>query len=112
MERIPYANAVGSLMYAMICTRPDLGHVVNLVSRYMSSPGKRHWEAMKWIFRYLRGTTNVGLIYENNEEKERAVRGFVDADFAGCLDSRRSLTGYVFMYHGNLVSWKANLQQV
>nr|GFC12572.1 retrovirus-related Pol polyprotein from transposon TNT 1-94 [Tanacetum cinerariifolium] len=53
MDRVPYASAVGSLMYAMVCTRPDLAHVVGVVNRFLSNPGKKHWEAVKWIFRYL-----------------------------------------------------------
>src|SRR3954462_11501850 len=61
MSRVPYASAVGSLMYAMVCTRPDLAFAVSSVSRFMSNPGKQHWEAVKWIFRYLRGTAKLGL---------------------------------------------------
>ncbi|KAL4559971.1 hypothetical protein LXL04_032119 [Taraxacum kok-saghyz] len=55
MARVPYSSAVGSLMYAMICTRPDLAYAVSMVSRYMANPGKEHWKAVQWIFRYLRG---------------------------------------------------------
>ena len=56
MRVTPYASAIGSLMYAMICTRPDIAHAVGVVSRFMSNPGVMHWEAVKWILRYLRGT--------------------------------------------------------
>ncbi|CAM8980353.1 unnamed protein product [Rhodiola kirilowii] len=63
MANIPYASAIGSLMYAMVCTRSDIAQVVGVVSRYMNNPGKQHWEAVKWIFRYLRGTTDVGLCF-------------------------------------------------
>ena len=55
MSRVPYSIAVGSLMYAMICSRPDLAYAMSLVSRYMSNPGKEHWKSVQWIFRYLRG---------------------------------------------------------
>ena len=61
MSRIPYSCVVGSLMYAMVCSRPDLAHVLSVVSRYMANPGKEHWNAVKWIFRYLRGTSNACL---------------------------------------------------
>ena len=54
MSRVPYESAVGSLMYAMVCTSPDIGHVVGVLSRFMSKPGKEHWTAVKWVFRYLR----------------------------------------------------------
>ena len=50
-------------MYAMVCTRPDIAHVVGVVSRYMNNLGKEHWMAMKWILRYLRGTTNQALFF-------------------------------------------------
>ena len=56
MSKVPYASVVGSLMYAMVCTRPDIAHAVGVVSRYMSHPGIEHWNAVKWILRYLRGT--------------------------------------------------------
>eukprot|EP00253_Pinus_taeda_P023170 PITA_23170 len=63
MSKVPYASAVGSLMYAMVCTSPDIAHAVGVVSRYMKNPGKEHWMAVKWILRYLRGTTNQALCF-------------------------------------------------
>ena len=57
MSMVTYSSTVGSLMYAMVCTRPDIANAVGVVSRYMNNPGKEHWEAVKWILRYLRGTT-------------------------------------------------------
>jgi hypothetical protein len=56
MERIPYASVVGSLIYAMVCMRLDIAHAVGVVSRFLSNPGREHWNAVKWIIRYLRGT--------------------------------------------------------
>ena len=109
MSQVPYANAVGSLMYAMVCTRPDISHAVSVVSRYMSNLGKRHWEAVKWILRYLRGSTDIGLKYDGNQASENVV-GYADSDYAGDLDKRRSMTGYVFTVFGCIVSWKATLQ--
>ena len=62
MMKVPYASVVGSLMYAMVCTRPDIGYAaVGVVSRFMSNPGKEHWNAVKWILRYLKGTSNMCL---------------------------------------------------
>lgn len=112
MDKIPYASAVGSLMYSMVCTRPDLAYAASLVSRFMAKPGKPHWEAVKWVFRYLKGTSNLGLKYQKTDLKENALVGFVDSDYAGDLDKRRSLTGYVFTLFGCTVSWKATLQPV
>jgi len=65
MAEVPYASVVGCLMYAMVCTRPDLAHAVSQVSKYMSKPGRQHWEAVKWIFRYLRGTVGHGIVFGN-----------------------------------------------
>jgi hypothetical protein len=65
MSRVPYASAVGSLMYAMVCTRPDIAHVVGVLCRYMSKPGKEHWTAVKRVFKYLCGTASYGLCYQD-----------------------------------------------
>ena len=108
MSRVPYASAVGSLMYAMVCTRPDLAHAVSVVSRFMGQPGKEHWAAVKRIFRYLKGTSDVGLIY--GCDNPRLVTGYSDSDYSGDADSRRSMTGYVFTLGGFVVSWKVTLQ--
>ena len=59
MSKVPYASAIGSLMYAMMCTRPDIAHAVGVVSRFMSRPGKQHWKAIKWILRYLKGSSDT-----------------------------------------------------
>jgi hypothetical protein len=58
MSCVPYANAIGSLLYAMVSTRLDISHAVGVVSRYMTNIGKEHWATMKWVLRYLRGTNN------------------------------------------------------
>ena len=56
MSKVPYFSAVGSLMYDMVCSRPDLSYAMSLVTRYVANPGRTHWEAVKWIFKYLCGT--------------------------------------------------------
>jgi hypothetical protein len=109
MAGVPYSSAVGSLMYAMVCSRPDLSYAMSLVSRYMANPGKEHWKAVQWIFRYLHGTSNACLKFGRAGE---GLVGYVDSDFAADLDKRRSLTGYVFTIGGCAVSWKATLQPV
>jgi len=64
MFHVPYASAVSSLMYAMVYTRLDIAHAVGVLSRFMSKPGKENWTIMKWVFRYLRGTSDYGLCYQ------------------------------------------------
>ena len=63
MSKVPYSSAVGSLMYAIVCTRRDITHIVGVVRRYMNNPGKEHWMEVKWILRYLRGTTSHALCF-------------------------------------------------
>ena len=63
MTLVPYASVVGSLMYAMVCTRLDIAHAVGVVSRYMANTGKKHWKAVKWLLRYLRGTSSTSLCF-------------------------------------------------
>ncbi|GKC04925.1 hypothetical protein Tco_0996535 [Tanacetum coccineum] len=85
MSRVPYGSEVESLMFAMICTRPDIAHVVGVVSRYMAEPGREHWEAVKRILRYIKGTSGVALCFG---ESDLIVKGYVDSDYAGDLDGK------------------------
>ncbi|KAH9752632.1 hypothetical protein KPL71_014771 [Citrus sinensis] len=110
MARVPYASAVGSLIYAMVCTRPDISQAVSMVSRYMHNPGINQWLAVKWILRYLYGTVDVGLLFKNDCGQQCV--GYCDSDFAGDLDKRRSTTGYVFTLGGGPVSWRSILQSI
>eukprot|EP00253_Pinus_taeda_P019753 PITA_19753 len=88
MSCVPYAGAVDSLMYAMVCTRPNIAHAMGVLSRFMSKPGKEHWTTVKQVFRYLHGISDYGLCYQRipGLEKVSDIRGFVDAYWAGDLD--------------------------
>ncbi|GKB32713.1 retrovirus-related pol polyprotein from transposon TNT 1-94 [Tanacetum coccineum] len=112
MSKVMYENMVRSLMYLIVCTRPDIAYVVSVVSRYLANPGKNHWEAVKWILKYLRGTANVGLMYGTDRGNHVDVTDFVDSNYAKDLDKGRSITGYAFLLQGCVVSWKATLQHV
>ncbi|XP_038895984.1 secreted RxLR effector protein 161-like [Benincasa hispida] len=112
MSTIPYSQVVGSLMYLMVSTRLDIAYATSLVSRYMANPGKRHWEATKWIMRYLKGTTSAKLMYQQLPNREPKLIGYVDSDYAGDLDKRRSLSGYIFLYGRCVLSRKATLQSI
>ena len=91
----------------MVCTHPDISQAVSVVSRFMVNLGKAPWEAVKWILRYLKGTIDKGLCFGGDTCQ---ISGFVDSDYAGDLDRRRSTTGYVFKIHGAPVSWRSMLQ--
>ncbi|CAL5435892.1 unnamed protein product [Camellia sinensis] len=108
MEAIPYSSAVGSLMYAMVSTRPDIAHAVGVVSRFLSNPEKEHWEAVKWILRYLKGTTKVCLCFR---DAKPVLEGYTDSDMAGDLDGRKSTSGLLFTFAGGAVSWQSKLQK-
>ena len=106
MELVPYASAVGSLMYAMVCTRPDIAHAVRVVNRYMVNLGKEHWEAVKWLLRYLRGISSTLLCFGKGKV---TLQGFVDADLGGDVDSSKSTSGYIYTIGGTTVSWMSRL---
>eukprot|EP00253_Pinus_taeda_P013038 PITA_13038 len=114
MSCVPYASAAGSQMYAMVCTRLDIAHVVGVLSRFTSKPRKEHWTTVKLVFRYLCGTSDYGLCYQGRPGLDRVldIRGFVDADWAGDLDHRRSISGYVFNLFRGAVSWMSKKQYV
>ncbi|KAK9078793.1 hypothetical protein SSX86_002851 [Deinandra increscens subsp. villosa] len=112
MDQIPYSSIVGSLMYLMVCTRPDTGYGVSLVSRYLANPGKTHWQVVKWLLKYLNGTSSLGLIFGDMNHHAEGIYGYVDADYAKDLDRGRSMTGYIFSVSGGVVSWRVALQNV
>lgn len=109
MPKVPYASSIRSLMYDMVCTRLDITHAVRVVCRYMSNHGKQHQKEIKWILRYFWGTTEKCLCFKRGELK---LHGYVDADFAGSIDDRRSTTGYLFTLENTSFSWASQLQQI
>lgn len=108
MQKIPYASAVGSLMYAQVCTRPDIAFIVGMLGRYLSNPGMDHWKAVKCVMRYLQRTKEYMLTYRRSDKLE--VIGYSDSDFAGCQDSRKSTSGYIYLLAGGAISWRSAKQ--
>ena len=88
MTNIPYTSVVGSLIYAQVCTRPDIAYVVGMLGRYQSNPGLDHWRAAKKALRYLQGTKDYMLTYRRSDHLE--VIGYSDSDFAACSDTRNN----------------------
>ena len=88
-----------------------MAQAVSQVSKFMSKPGKQHWEAVKWIFRYLRGTIGHGIMF-GNQQGDPSVVGYVDSDYVGDMDDRRSTTGYVFTLAGGPICWKSTVQSI
>ncbi|XP_075499418.1 secreted RxLR effector protein 161-like [Primulina tabacum] len=112
MSHIPYASGVGSVMYGMVCSRPDLSYNMSVVSRYMENPGEAHWHALKGVFKYLKGSANIGLMFKKRCSLENPIAGYVDSDFAGNIDTRKSFSGFIFTMYGTTASWKAISQSV
>ena len=106
MNKIPYASAIGSVMYAMLCTRPDVSHALSLMGRYQSDPGEAHWTAVKNILKYLKRTKDMFLVYGGDEEL--FVKGYVDVSFNTDPDDSKSQIGYLFILNGDAVSWRSS----
>jgi hypothetical protein len=92
MKAVPYASAVGSLMYVQVCTRPDLAFVTGMLGRYQKNPDKSHWDGVKKALRYLQGTKCLMLTYKKSDAPLEIV-GYSDSDFTGCLDTEKSTSG-------------------
>ena len=108
MRNTPYHEAVGSLMYASLGTRPDIAFAVQTVSRFSTNPGVAHWEAVKRIFRYLKGTRELWLSYGSREIE---LEGYADAD-GSMMEDRKAVSGYAFIINGGAVSWSAKSQEI
>jgi Reverse transcriptase (RNA-dependent DNA polymerase)/gag-polypeptide of LTR copia-type/Integrase core domain/GAG-pre-integrase domain/Zinc knuckle len=108
MRHIPYREAVGSSMYAMLGTRPDIAFANTVVSKFSGNPGMAHWEAVKRIYRYLIGTKDMWLTYGG---EERVLVGYVDAD-GSMAEDRHAISGYAFLIDGGAVSWSSKRQEI
>ena len=94
MKNIPYAFVVGSLMYAQVCTRPDIAFAVGMLGRYQSNPGIDHCKAAKKVMKYLQGTKDYMLMYRRINNLE--VTDYSNSNYAGCIDSRKSTLGHYY----------------
>ena len=108
MNMIPYVLAIESIMYAMLCTRPDVSYTLSVTSRYQSDPGMGHWVAVRNILKYLRRTKDVFLIYGDGD---LIVEGYSDVSFQSNRDDSKSQSGYMFTMNGGAVSWMSSKQE-
>ena len=107
MKNVPYREAVGSLMYAAMRTRPDIAFATSTVALFLENPGWIHWEAVKRIFQYIKGTRDLSLVYGGKKD----LQGWVDADGAS-QEHRRAISSYVFMVDGGAISWSSKKQEL
>jgi hypothetical protein len=104
MKSIPYASAVRSIMYTQICTHAELAFVTELLGRFQSNPGIKHWKTTKKALCYLQGTKHYMLLYKKTNNLE--VISYLDADFEGCAGSKKSTSSYFFTPANGAISWK------
>ena len=108
-QRIEYQRMIGSLMYIMLGTRADIAYPVSVASRYLANPGSQHMKLARRIIRYLKGTKGLSLTFKGHLQM---LKGYTDADWAGCHDSRRSTAGYLFNIGSGAISWQSKRQSV
>ncbi|XP_070005038.1 secreted RxLR effector protein 161-like [Nicotiana sylvestris] len=110
MKDEPYVSVVGCLIYIQVCTRPDIAFVVNMLGRFSSNPGWAHWVAAKKMTRYLQHTKDFMLLYKKVDDLDLLV--YSDSNFAGCQDTTKSISGYIFMLGGGVIFWKSEKQSI
>ena len=104
-----YRGLVGSLLYCNL-TRPDICYQLKEISKFLDRPGPKHYAYCKYLLRYLKGTKQLGIRFSGNKEP-LILKGYVDADYAGDLDSRRSTTGMIFLLQNSPIVWKSQTQK-
>jgi len=109
IKNVPYREVLGLLMWLQVATRPDLSFVVNILSRFAHNPGKPHWNALKHTLAYIKATTHYGVTFKAGGNLD--LIGYVDSNFAGCRESRRSTEGNIFIVAGGPVSWESKRQE-
>ena len=110
MQNVPYASAVGSIMYAVRCTRHNVAFAQNITSRFQLNPGEPHWTAVKNILKYLRNTKDMFLVYGGNPKAELRVTCYCEAEFETDRDDTKYQTRYVIVLNGGAVDWKSSKQ--
>ena len=127
MTNILYASLIGALMYAAIGTRPNIAFTIGALSHFLSNPGRCHWNEVKCTLCYLKGTANHAIHYSSNTspvgrivsylcsvgmKPTKLIEGFCDSDWAGCVDMRRSTSGFIWMMGGGVICWRSKLQSI
>ena len=110
MQDKPYRKVLGAVMYAEICTRPDISYTIATLSKFMLNPGPLHWVALMHVLQCLKGTLHYRIMYGGKGFTSLAPVGYVDADYAGDTDTRRSCAGHVFIQAGGLTAWGTQYQ--
>uniref|UniRef100_A0A0A9YB70 Copia protein n=1 Tax=Lygus hesperus TaxID=30085 RepID=A0A0A9YB70_LYGHE len=111
--KVPYKELIGSLMYIMLGTRPDLCYSITFFSQFQNCYNLSHWKHLKNVLRYLKGTVNLSLKYSKSVHcNEFIIKSYADSDFASNVNDRKSISGYIVKLNENTVSWKSKKQNV
>ena len=108
MKDKPYRAILGSVMWGQLATRPDLSFSVSLLARFQSNPRKEHWNSLLHVIRYIKNTLDHGLTY--SRDFDLSPSAYVDSDYGGCKDTRRSTSGFIFTMAGGAVCWSSKRQ--
>jgi hypothetical protein len=108
MCKVPYREVIGSLMYASVATHPDITFAISTLSQFLENPGEAHWEAVKWVFRYLLGMHDLVLTYGGEQHD---LEGYTDVDGAS-QDHCQAISGHAFMIDSRAVSWSSWKQEL
>nr|GEW30138.1 hypothetical protein [Tanacetum cinerariifolium] len=112
MQNIPYASAIGSIMYAVRCTRPDVAFAQNMTSRFQQNLSEEHWTLLKIFFKFLQNTKDMFLVYGGNMERELSVSCYTDDGYLTDADNLKSQAGYVLVLNRGAVDWKSTKQSI
>ncbi|GKB95709.1 hypothetical protein Tco_0981846 [Tanacetum coccineum] len=110
MQNVPYASAMGSIMYAVRCTHPDVAFAQNITSQFQQNPGDLQWTTVKNILKHLRNTNDMFLVYRGDLKRELRISCYTDVGYLTDADDLKSQTGYVFVLNGGAVDWKSAKQ--
>ncbi|GJY23054.1 retrotransposon protein, putative, ty1-copia subclass [Tanacetum coccineum] len=112
MQNVSFASAVGSIMYVVRCTRPDVAFAQNITSHFQQYPSDLHWTTVTNILKYLMNTKDMFLVYGGDLKRELKVSCYTDAGYLTDADDLKSHTGYVFVLNGGAVDWKSAKQSI
>jgi hypothetical protein len=107
--RLQYQAIIGSLLYLMIGTRPDIAFAVTRLAQFAANPSKEHMDKALYVCKYLAGTADYELVYDGASNK--GLLAYCDSDYAGCTDTRRSITGFIVKLTNGIVSWQSHAQK-
>ena len=112
MQSVDYGGAIGSLQYLSCTTRPDIAYTVGQLASFTSDPGVAHWNAMKHLFRYIKGTMNYAITYSPDPSMPQLFRTYLDANHGGCKDTGRSTGAYIVKIGTGIISWMSKYQSI